>query len=81
MSVLIYGLNEPKCCRDCRFFVFEGAGAVSCKALKEIIWWDDDRAFKPWKQKSKRCPMVQVPDALVEIAVFGEVPDREEDEE
>lgn len=65
MGVLIPCMEMPRSCRECRFFNYEGMDAYSCKALSEIIHYDDGEVFKPWKQKYKKCPLEKSKDIVL----------------
>lgn len=63
MSVLIKGLNMPKCCCDCLFC----EGHYYCKLLKIDLWH-----HAIWSERHSLCPIVEVP------TPHGDLIDREE---
>lgn len=58
MGVYINGMEMPKNCNECPLHFYEGQGICCCRALPAI---DDGEILKPWKNKRKDCPLVQMP--------------------
>ena len=57
MSILLKGIEMPKCCYDCLLCAFididEGDLTVGCRALRQIVY--------DHSQKLLDCPMVELP--------------------
>lgn len=58
MSILVRGLEMPKCCRDCKLYE-RGQDGIYCKVTHSFEW-DESKQFKPWKHKMKNCPLVEI---------------------
>ena len=58
MSILIKGMDMPKNCNECPLHFYEGQAICCCRALPAI---EDDEILKPWKNKRKDCPLVEIP--------------------
>jgi len=57
MGVYIKGMEMPKSCGECQMLVYEGQLICVCRALSAI---EDGEILKPWKNKRKDCPLVEV---------------------
>ena len=58
MGILIKGIEMPKNCNECPLHFYEGQAICCCRALPAI---EDGEILKPWKNKRKDCPLVEVP--------------------
>lgn len=58
MGVYVKGIEMPKNCNECPLHFYEGQAICSCRALHAI---DDDEILKPWKNKRKDCPLIELP--------------------
>ena len=59
MSVLVKGMRMPKGCSKCPLRFYEGQGVWVC-CITGSPGYDDEKEFKPWKQRGKDCPLVEV---------------------
>jgi hypothetical protein len=58
MSILLKGIEMPTCCKACPLYSADGSGYWSCRLLWKV---EDGTVVKPWKNRRKDCPLVEVP--------------------
>ena len=59
MSILIKGMDMPKCCTDCFAFKSNASGYLFCKG-KKVAFGKEDAEWLP-KRTPNWCPLVEIP--------------------
>lgn len=57
MGIYVKGMEMPKNCNECPLCFYEGQAICCCRALPAI---EDGEILKPWKNKRKDCPLVEI---------------------